>query len=238
MNTQRPEWNDANNALVGNGLSMVTLYFLRRYIIFFRDILLNIGVDTLDISNEVSDWFECLASILKSDSLKSYLDTKDPEIRMKIICQLGSAFSHYREKIYKNGFSGKQKIKIQKVVDFLDVTTNWLNETIHSNKNNNLFHAYNIIRTERKHSTAFVDNLYPMLEGQVAILSSGVLSSNESIELLEALFNSKMYRSDQNSFMLYPENDVISFMEKNIIPASLVKQNKLSSQSALFNYQV
>ena len=25
MNTQRPEWNDANNALVGQGLSMVTL---------------------------------------------------------------------------------------------------------------------------------------------------------------------------------------------------------------------
>ena len=29
MNTQRPEWNDANNALVGFGLSMVTLYQLR-----------------------------------------------------------------------------------------------------------------------------------------------------------------------------------------------------------------
>ena len=26
LNTQRPEWNDANNAIVGNGLSMVTLY--------------------------------------------------------------------------------------------------------------------------------------------------------------------------------------------------------------------
>ena len=26
MNTQRPEWNDANNALVGYGVSMVTLY--------------------------------------------------------------------------------------------------------------------------------------------------------------------------------------------------------------------
>ena len=34
MNTQRPEWNDANNALVGNGASMVTLYYLRRYINF------------------------------------------------------------------------------------------------------------------------------------------------------------------------------------------------------------
>src|SRR4029453_1015070 len=34
MNTQRPEWNDANNALVGNGISMVTLCYLRRSIAF------------------------------------------------------------------------------------------------------------------------------------------------------------------------------------------------------------
>ena len=32
MNTERPEWNDANNALVGWGLSMVTLSYLRRYV--------------------------------------------------------------------------------------------------------------------------------------------------------------------------------------------------------------
>ena len=35
MNTQRPEWNDANNALVGNGISMVTLYYLRRFVEVF-----------------------------------------------------------------------------------------------------------------------------------------------------------------------------------------------------------
>ena len=34
MNTQRPEWNDANNALVGNGVSMVTLYYMRRFLQF------------------------------------------------------------------------------------------------------------------------------------------------------------------------------------------------------------
>ena len=34
LNTQRPEWNDANNALVGNGVSMVTLCYLRRYLVF------------------------------------------------------------------------------------------------------------------------------------------------------------------------------------------------------------
>jgi hypothetical protein len=41
MNTQRPEWNDANNALVGNGVSMVTLYYLRRFLKFFDTILKN-----------------------------------------------------------------------------------------------------------------------------------------------------------------------------------------------------
>jgi hypothetical protein len=39
MNTQRPEWNDANNALVGQGLSMVTLYYLRRYVRFLQALL-------------------------------------------------------------------------------------------------------------------------------------------------------------------------------------------------------
>ncbi|HEY9593986.1 MAG TPA: hypothetical protein VHE79_05890, partial [Spirochaetia bacterium] len=34
MNTQRPEWNDANNALVGNGASVVTLCYLRRFLVF------------------------------------------------------------------------------------------------------------------------------------------------------------------------------------------------------------
>ncbi|MCP4427476.1 MAG: hypothetical protein GY803_23550, partial [Chloroflexi bacterium] len=35
MNTQRPEWNDANNALVGKGLSVVTTAYLRRFIVFW-----------------------------------------------------------------------------------------------------------------------------------------------------------------------------------------------------------
>ena len=43
MNTQRPEWNDANNALVGNGASMVTLYYLRRYTTFMQKLFQEIG---------------------------------------------------------------------------------------------------------------------------------------------------------------------------------------------------
>jgi hypothetical protein len=44
MNTQRPEWNDANNALVGNGVSMVTLNYLNRFI-FYQKVIVKSNVD-------------------------------------------------------------------------------------------------------------------------------------------------------------------------------------------------
>jgi len=51
MNTQRPEWNDANNALVGNGVSMVTLYYLRRFLKFLEEVVLKSNMDTVEISS-------------------------------------------------------------------------------------------------------------------------------------------------------------------------------------------
>ena len=42
LNTQRPEWNDANNALVGNGVSMVTLYYIRRFQAFCLELFTEI----------------------------------------------------------------------------------------------------------------------------------------------------------------------------------------------------
>ena len=52
MNTQRPEWNDANNALVGNGISMVTLYYLRRFVNFFNSLLEKTDLISVEISFE------------------------------------------------------------------------------------------------------------------------------------------------------------------------------------------
>jgi hypothetical protein len=49
MNTQRPEWNDANNALVGRGLSVVTLAYLRRYLTYVQG-LLSVDVDGIDLA--------------------------------------------------------------------------------------------------------------------------------------------------------------------------------------------
>ena len=52
--------------------------------------------------------------------------------------------------------------------------------------------------------TASISHLYEMLEGQVAILSSGMLSGEESLSLLESLRHSQLYRADQHSYILYP----------------------------------
>ena len=46
MNTQRPEWNDANNALVGKGLSVVTVAYLRRFVTFWLAQLADGDVET------------------------------------------------------------------------------------------------------------------------------------------------------------------------------------------------
>ncbi len=53
MNTQRPEWNDANNALVGNGVSMVTLCRLHRFFSFLQGYLSEITNEHVSISEEL-----------------------------------------------------------------------------------------------------------------------------------------------------------------------------------------
>ncbi len=54
MNTQRPEWNDANNALVGKGLSVVTTAYLRRTIVFSQK-LFAADRGPIQLSHEVKD---------------------------------------------------------------------------------------------------------------------------------------------------------------------------------------
>ena len=66
-----------------------------------------------------------------------------------------------------------------------------------------------------------------MLEGQVAVLSSGVLTPEENADVIDALFSSALYRADQNSFMLYPTVQLPSFLAKNLVPAEAVGSNPL-----------
>jgi hypothetical protein len=61
-----------------------------------------------------------------------------------------------------------------------------------------------------------------MLEGQVSILSSQMLSGKEALFLLESLRHSPLYREDQHTYLLYPDKTLPGFLEKNRIPEEKV----------------
>ena len=66
-----------------------------------------------------------------------------------------------------------------------------------------------------------------MLEGQVAVLSSGYLTSDKALGLMDALRASKIYRADQNSYILYPNKELKSFLNRNQVPENEVLKSSL-----------
>lgn len=227
MNTQRPEWNDANNALVGNGVSMVTLYYLRRFLHFFQARFAASGQEEAMISSELMDFFNGVKGTFEQYRrlLAGEIDDKG---RRQVLAGVGQAGSDYRSKIYEHGFSGaRQPIRIQALSDFTGLCLQYLEHTIAANKrSDNLYHAYNLMAVENEEAIS-LSYLSEMLEGQVAVLSSGYLSSREALELLDALKSSKLFRADQYSYILYPDKDLPRFMEKNNIPEASVAASPL-----------
>ncbi len=225
MNTQRPEWNDANNALVGNGISMVTLYYVRRFVVFCQQLFNDLDSKEISISEDVLYLFNEISQNLNDN--KDLLNGKlSNEQRKIIVDQLGGAGSIFREKIYKDFSATKKEVLNQSILDFLNLVLDYLDYTIKFNRRSDgLYHSYNIMILENDEIK--VSHLYEMLEGQVAVLSSGYLSSKESIELLTALRNSKLYREDQNSYILYPDRQLPYFVDRNNIPKGKFNSSEL-----------
>jgi hypothetical protein len=226
LNTQRPEWNDANNALVGNGASMVTVYYLRRMLSFCVELFDSMAEAEFNISSEVLAHFTAVQRSLERQ-LESAKSPNDDD-RKCFTDELGEAASRYREQLYAKGFSGKQqKLKRQTLLDFLAVARAVADATIRTNRRaDGLYHSYNLIRLDRPREIR-IRRLYEMLEGQVAVLSSGLLTGTESLKVLTALKCSSMYRPDQHSYLLYPNRQLLRFTERNNIPAKELRRSSL-----------
>ena len=230
MNTQRPEWNDANNALVGNGVSMVTLYYLRRFLTFFEGLISDSSLDKVEISEELALFFKQVHFSLNENTslLSGKISDKN---RKKVLDGVGLAGSDFRLKIYENGFtSEKESISKKDLLEFTKVTLEFIDHSIKANKrDDSLYHAYNLMTVESD-SEVSISYLPEMLEGQVAVLSSGFLTSSESLSLLDGLKNSALFREDQYSYILYPNKELPRFTKKNNIDASDVEKSQLLIQ--------
>ena len=224
LNAQRPEWNDANNALVGYGVSMVTLYYLNRHILFMNKVLESTNETLFEISKEVAIWFEKTSEAYKKhiSLLKSKIK---PRVRKIFVKELQKIFYDYRKQTYNKNSAGVLKIKVLDIIEFNNLILRFFQQSIENNKQE-LYNAYNTINIDESNEMN-VTHLYPMLEGQVSALSSGMVNPRQAIDTLNTLYKSDLYEKEQNSFMLYPRKKLKRFLEKNIIPDQIVRESAL-----------
>ncbi len=227
LNTQRPEWNDANNALVGNGVSMVTLYYIYRFLSFFEGIVSKSDIESVKVSEELANFFNQVSETLQGNAniLSGNISDKD---RKTVLDGLGGAGSKYRAKIYKYGFSSsKTELSLADISSFIEISKSYFEHSINANKrDDNMYHAYNLMTVEN-YSEVSISYLSEMLEGQVAALSAGYLSPTQALSLLDGLKSSALFREDQYSYILYPNKELPRFDKKNNIPASKVEHSEL-----------
>ncbi len=232
MNTQRPEWNDANNALAGYGLSVVTLCYYYRMLSFLETMYSDAAADSYELPACMAEAFEATkalyAKYASQDSLSRLME--DDKLRKAFTDECGIIFEKERNALYTNEYtSSSRKVTKSDLVDFIKSIKIVAKESIMRNKREDgLFHSYNILHMEKDGMR--VAYLQEMLEGQVAILSANLLSDKETLDLLKALRSSRMYEERQNSYMLYPPKELNQFYDKNCIAPENVE--KLSAYIA------
>ncbi len=209
MNTQRPEWNDANNALVGWGLSVVTLAQLRRYVGFVKDLI----AEDVRVTEELAELLDAVTDTLDAHVPQLEAGFSD-ETRRTLMDGLGAAGTDYRERVYQGFSGGRTVVAAAQVHRLLDAAQQYVEASLRSNERDDaLFHSYNLL--DLSHGAAAIRRLPVMLEGQVAVLSSGQLTAAQSLALLAALRASPLYRHDQHSYLLYPDKDLAGFLDRN-----------------------
>jgi hypothetical protein len=90
-------------------------------------------------------------------------------------------------------------------------------------RDDGLYDSYNMVSFPSL-DTARVRRLGPMLEGQVAVLSSGVLSAADALSLIDRLFASDLYSTHHGTFLLYPAVELPAFVERNTVPVELLER--------------
>lgn len=230
MNTQRPEWNDANNALVGNGVSMVTLYYLRRFFAFFQNVFATENATKkYTVSAEMLQLFSAMKQSLEAHQQSIAKGFSNQE-RKQVLDKLSKVASSFREGVYAKGFSGQTAdISAESIQEFVGLSLAYLEQSIEANqRQDKLYHAYNLMTI--KNEEVQIDSLDEMLEGQVAVLSSGYLSPEKAVEVLDALKKSALFRPDQYSYILYPYKQLKGFLDRNKVPQHLVESSRLLKQ--------
>ena len=214
LHTQRPEWNDANNALVGHGLSVVTLAHLRRMLCFLLGLpgierSFALPATTLHAAQQLAALAHATPTSVVDDAAgrRAFLDAA------------GALLDVWRAAAYQ-GAGGRAMARSPEglLAELARALLPLVDATLQRcRRDDGLFDSYNLV--DFVPGRAELSRLYPMLEGQVAVLSCGLLPLAEAVRLLEALFASPLFTADRQSFLLYPDRALPRFLERNRLDA-------------------
>lgn len=214
MNTQRPEWNDANNALAGFGVSVVTAAYLRRHLVVLQTLLDGLSGE-VTLTSALARLLDAVTGTLRLE--RPLLDAMDDRGRRRVMDALGEAAGRYRAEVYAGGGLDRVARPSALLTELCVLGRAWLDHALAAaRREDGLFDGYDLLRFDDE--TASVERLYPMLEGQVAVLSSGLLDAAAAAALVERLYEGPLYRPDVDSFLLYPARALPSFLERNLVP--------------------
>ena len=224
LNTQKPEWNDANNALAGSGLSVVTTGYLHRYVSAIEELVGNYPADSLQFTSALAGLMDSLGELF-TDPRWNQSEELTGDARFKLVKAAGLAAEKHRDQVYGPDPGKKVSVDREVILTFLRTAREVLVKVLQQNqREDGLWHSYNILETSPTKDSMGVGRLSLMLEGQVSILSAGILTHRQSLNLLESLAKSDLRSSRHPTYLLYPDRELASFLEINKISEDAVRQ--------------
>ena len=223
LNTQKPEWNDANNALAGCGLSVVTTGYLHRYVSFLEKLIGHHSGDSLQFTAALAGLLNSLTDLF-ADPRWNESSALSDEARFSLVEAAGLAAEKHRDQVYGPDPGKTVSVGKEEILTFLRNARQVLMNVLQENqREDGLWHSYNILETAPAKNAMGVGRLSLMLEGQVSVLSAGILSNDESLVLLETLAKSNLRSSRHPTYLLYPDRETASFLEINKVSESALR---------------
>ncbi|MEI2825941.1 MAG: hypothetical protein V9F04_05655 [Dermatophilaceae bacterium] len=216
MNTQRPEWNDANNALVGTGVSVVSTAQLIALVDTMHHMLGQVP-GMLPVSPPLARLWRELTAVLE-DHRELLAGPLSPRDREGVMTRLGEAGARFRGEQYGAPLGSVDRLAVGETIAGLELIRTWLVDAVERSWGpDGLVTSYQVMR--RGPDGITVSGLGPMLEGQVAVLASGLLDGPRAVTLLDALRASALWCPARHTYLLYPDRRVPGFLERNMITA-------------------
>src|SRR5207247_1694096 len=135
----------------GNGVSMVTLYYLRRFLVFCLAAFRSLKNPDVSLSEEVAQFLLAVCRILERHRPMLGRPVSDAG-RKLVLDDLGRAGSRYREHLYARGLSGRcTRMSVRRILEFLKVALAFADDSIHANRRpDGLYHAYNLVKLDNR----------------------------------------------------------------------------------------